>query len=879
MKNNVKSKRRWIWLVCGSATTLLIGISLILFVWLMARSSLAADVPKTVASASCTKAPAIDGVLAEGEWQEAATLKFDLPMFQFQPFAVKEARACELRVMNSANRLYLALRVPNAAVHKSLDPIELDMASLAFCQGRDLSKGDDRKVLGPGFYVDKHVTEPGQDADDPQQDGQGAVAYAAGHYTFEWAVPLGSKDAHDLRAKPGDEVRFNIAFIDRFRADLKDTVGGGLFGPDLDKATDWGRLKLATDVKDDGSPSLQGPAVDPNSEPNVVYASPDKNGLKLDFVRPAGDGPFPLVVCVHGGAWQVGSRADFKDFQKAFTGMGFASASVQYRFAPKDRFPAQLDDITAAVRFLAENRERFRIDPDRVGFIGGSAGAHLALLAAYSDIKGCTVKAVVNMAGPTDLRSFASAPTGDAALKSALKRNSAELLEDLLGTSDRKAEVYATASPVTRIRKVGPAVLTIHGTGDDMVPFTQAEVLHAALKKVGATERLIPVKGGGHDFAQWPEKERLAVFVDAIKHFKVHLKPTEPKGVSEVKGPSSRPFHLGFTRWPADLNLEGFMTAQDFAHAHGDMVTVCFIGGIPWPESLAGKPFSKDVQNQLAYRPPNGKKLFLQISILDPLRKGMAPYWGEKDNLPLPKPWDTYAFDRPEVKKAYLNFVLRAVDAMRPDFLAIGMENNILLSNDPAKWKQLKLLHAATYDAVKARHPKLPVFFTTEVMHYQKFAKEARDTDQEKEVAELMKHSDVFAMSVYPHMSFDVPRPIPDNFFDFARKFDKPIAVSEAGDSSRDVALKAFNVTLKGGEASQKQFTELLLTTAAKDRYEFVSWTHTTDFDKLCEKLPKEAGELAWVWAYTGMQSGEKRLKLAAGLWDAYFKAKYERSR
>ena len=81
-----------------------------------------------------------------------------------------------------------------------------------------------------------------------------------------------------------------------------------------------------------------------------------------------------------------------------------------------------------------------------------------------------------------------------------------------------------------------------------------------------------------------------------------------------------------------------------------------------------------------------------------------------------------------------------------------------------------------------------------------------------------MQYSDLFAMSIYPHMSYDVPRPVPTDFFDFARQFGKPIAVSESGDTSRDVELKAFKLTLRGSEAGQQQFTQLLLQTAARDR-------------------------------------------------------------
>jgi hypothetical protein len=339
----------------------------------------------------------------------------------------------------------------------------------------------------------------------------------------------------------------------------------------------------------------------------------------------------------------------------------------------------------------------------------------------------------------------------------------------------------------------------------------------------------------------------------------------------------TRPFRMGFTLWPADLTPDGLLTAQNFAYAHGDMVSVVFIGGIPWPEALDGKPFSKDVEASLSYRPPKGKKLFLSISPLNMDRTDIAPYWGEKDNQPLPESWKRRPLNSREVKQAFLNFTLRATRAMDPNYLAIGIELNVLLSKNPAQWKQLKELYRETYTAVKAQYPTLPVFFTTEVLHYRKLATEARNEDQEGEVADLMKYSDLFAMSVYPHMSYAVPRPIPDDFLDFATGFKKPVAVSESGMTSRNVELKAYKCTLYGSEADQMQFTKLLLKTAARDNYEFVITFATTDFEKLCGKLPPPVDDLGRVWAYTGMQTSERQPKPALATWDAYLRAKYDR--
>ena len=349
-----------------------------------------------------------------------------------------------------------------------------------------------------------------------------------------------------------------------------------------------------------------------------------------------------------------------------------------------------------------------------------------------------------------------------------------------------------------------------------------------------------------------------------------------PPPPPEYRGPATRPFLMGFTQWPADLSNEGVAIARDYAHAHGDIVSVMFIGGIPWPEALDGKPFSKDVQDNMSYRPPAGKKLFLSISPLDKDRRGLAPYWGETDNRPLPQPWSREPLNSPRVKRAYLNFVLRAIETMRPDYLAIGVESNVLLSRDQSKWQQLKELHRDTYTAIKKVHRSLPVFFTTDVLHYKRLTRDAKGTNQEKEVADLMRYSDLFAMSFYPHMSPEALRPVPGNFLDFARRFKKGIAVAESGMTSRPVDLRSYNTTLYGSDPDQTQFTEYLLKTAARDGYEFVINFATTDSDRLVARLRPQLADLARIWAYIGMQTGDRHPKPASAVWDGFFRAKYE---
>ena len=349
-----------------------------------------------------------------------------------------------------------------------------------------------------------------------------------------------------------------------------------------------------------------------------------------------------------------------------------------------------------------------------------------------------------------------------------------------------------------------------------------------------------------------------------------------PARLPEYRGPVSRSFLMGFTQWPSDLNEEGLAIAREYAHTHGDVVALMFIGGIPWSESFDGKPFSKDVQESMSYRPPAGKKLFLSISPLNRDKRGLAPYWGDTDNQPLPPAWSKEPLNSPRVKRAYLNFVLRAIEAMRPDYLAIGVESNVMLSRDSSRWQALKELHRDTYAAVKKAHRSLPVFFTTDVLHYKQLTRDAKGTPQEKEVADLMRYSDLFAMSLYPHMSAEVLRPVPAGFLDFAQRFKKGVAVAESGMTSRPVELRSYGTTLYGSDADQTQFTEYLLKTAARDNYEFVINFATTDSDRLVSRLRPPAADLARIWAYTGMQTGDKRPKAASAIWDAFFRAKYE---
>ena len=223
------------------------------------RTAVSDDVPRTLDADPCKSAPQIDGVIQAAEWHDAKVHSFDLAVVRVDPPAT-ETRRCELRVMNSANALYVALRVPDETVDNSLAPLSLDAAILGFCQGLQVRAGDDRKLIAHAIYRDKHVAAPGKgDDDDVRQEGRGAMSRDRRLCSFEWAIPLDSGDREDLATKPGESVRFNLVYFDALQLPLTKTRMGGIYGVHLDQATDWGSLRLASGVKNDGGTAFESP--------------------------------------------------------------------------------------------------------------------------------------------------------------------------------------------------------------------------------------------------------------------------------------------------------------------------------------------------------------------------------------------------------------------------------------------------------------------------------------------------------------------------------------------------------------------------------------------------------------------------------------------
>lgn len=257
-------------------------------------------------------------------------------------------------------------------------------------------------------------------------------------------------------------------------------------------------------------------------EKDVTYATVDDQKLQFDVAMPKEGGPYPCIVCFHGGAWKFGSRKDLSRLIETVAARGYVVATASYRLAPKAKFPAQIEDAHAVVKFLRKNARAYNLDPDKIGALGYSAGAHLSLLLGVTDkadgldgpllpdVSG-RVQAVVSFFGPTDMSLYATSPGLEDAY-----------MVPFLGPEVKTdPKVYRRASPTEYVTKDDPPVLMLHGTFDLIVPIIHSERMLKKLQEAGVTAELITVRGEGHGFTGKPA---VTTVEDAIKFFDTHLK-------------------------------------------------------------------------------------------------------------------------------------------------------------------------------------------------------------------------------------------------------------------------------------------------------------------------------------------------------------------
>ncbi|MFT7642501.1 MAG: acetyl esterase/lipase [Pirellulaceae bacterium] len=263
---------------------------------------------------------------------------------------------------------------------------------------------------------------------------------------------------------------------------------------------------------------------------DIRYAEVDGHQLLLDLYLPTKVKQPPLVVWVHGGAWRSGSKSNMP--LTDLVENGFAIASVDYRLSPVAKFPAQIHDCKAAIRYLRGTARKYGYNARRVGVAGSSAGGHLAALIGVTNshlkLEGIagdyqknssSIQAIVDYYGPTNFTTILkqSTPHGLSVRVPALKL--------LLGAGpDQEPELAKLASPVFHVTKEDPPLLLIHGDQDPQVPINQSHELQGAYEKLNLSVRFEVVHGGAHGGRDFNDKRRNEM---VRKFFTEHLGENE----------------------------------------------------------------------------------------------------------------------------------------------------------------------------------------------------------------------------------------------------------------------------------------------------------------------------------------------------------------
>ncbi len=229
---------------------------------------------------------------------------------------------------------------------------------------------------------------------------------------------------------------------------------------------------------------------------NQVFVERDSGPLAADVYRPHGIGPFPGMLVVHGGAWRMGARADLATIAHGLAEHGYTAVAIDYRLAPTYKFPAQIYDCQAAVRWMRSHAAEFKIDATRIGGFGYSAGGHLVALLGTLDDKelrepglptnapSARLQVVVAGGAPCDFR--------------VLPGDSERIAFWIGGTRDKMPNEYRDASPASFITADDPPMYFFHGQQDLLVPVESPTEMVKLLKDAHVTAEMCVVKDAGH---------------------------------------------------------------------------------------------------------------------------------------------------------------------------------------------------------------------------------------------------------------------------------------------------------------------------------------------------------------------------------------------
>ncbi|MBN2158077.1 MAG: hypothetical protein JW807_01685 [Spirochaetes bacterium] len=339
----------------------------------------------------------------------------------------------------------------------------------------------------------------------------------------------------------------------------------------------------------------------------------------------------------------------------------------------------------------------------------------------------------------------------------------------------------------------------------------------------------------------------------------------------------SRNYYLGLTPFPFDISsVDKVEYVYDKIRADADMIVHHFDNGIPWDDALADTyPYTAKVMDDWAFRKshiPAGHRLYVAVTPINSMRDGLAPDWNSTgDNQPLSPPWDGYDFNHNDVKTAYLNYCRRVIAYFSPDYIAVGVEVN-LVREKTLRWASYLELHQGVYATLKAENPSLPIFVTLTGIDLVDDYSDSNHAEQMAALADITDYTDYYAISLHPFFA-EIPDAIlPDDMFDriFSSGLNtagKPACITETSFPAEELTMTDYDpdITLAGTEAKQRAYFSLLLREAEKHNLLFVVNFLVRDYDVLWETTLGAPEDILKAWRDTGFydEDGDPRPALA----------------
>lgn len=259
----------------------------------------------------------------------------------------------------------------------------------------------------------------------------------------------------------------------------------------------------------------------------IVYKQTDSKEVFLDIYKSTiSNKPSPVILYVHGGSWIYGDNGipiGLEPIIKSFNESGFSIISVSYELLKEDTpIENPIKDVKDSIRWIYKNKDKYNFDTDNIGILGISSGAHLALMASYSDENefigdkdlsnySSKVNYVIDVFGPTDLSTLDT---------SSIEEEYKEEIEKLINTKN----IINNYSPINYISKDSPSTLIIHSKKDEIVPYKNAIELYNSLKDTSKNSKLLTLSSGSHFFKGYNENELVALIFEVLKFIDLNIK-------------------------------------------------------------------------------------------------------------------------------------------------------------------------------------------------------------------------------------------------------------------------------------------------------------------------------------------------------------------